>query len=602
MTPQADVRVSPAPARPDPGRRLLRRVCTNNPFYVLSAGLFLAGLWASFGAQSEAVQTWALMGGLAGYTLLLAVTACLLVRFGNVWDDVRTVLLLIVLMFLATSVTFDEVLVLDPARGLACYLGGLLFAVAVSEGLLRGIRLRLPGWFRLPYYLILALFFLYPLALSPLVNRPHGEALLWGLFGFSTAAGLVFLTLLPAVRRGPESVRDNGSPWGWPLYPWVLFGVLGFAVPGRAFLLCWSMHLLGGVDHDRLIFGPYFLVPFGLAVAALLLERGLVTGTRGVLGWALALPAGLVALALVGHRDDSVYREFLGVFTARLGGDPLWVTLLAVAGFYAYAWLRRAPLAAEMLTGALVALAFVGPDTLDSGELVGPEPAPLLAAGVLQLGLGLWRGDSRRCLVGAGTLVVVAALAFPGGSEVSPLRALIAFHGLLAAVLLVGAAFDDGLGRRLRLAGAALALAACLGVLFGPMDAGVPAWALLAYPVGMAVLMAGYGLWLRFPLALAVSALVLSLWLSAAGWRGYSSLRRVVAGLDQIALSLVLLALAILISLGKSGVLARWARGRTGSGPAGGVDPPPGDGIWRAGDRVLPDAVRPAPGLLREDG
>mgnify|MGYP000126314188 CR=1 FL=1 len=33
-----------------------------------------------------------------------------LVRFGNVWDDVRTVLLLVVLMFLATSVTFDDVL------------------------------------------------------------------------------------------------------------------------------------------------------------------------------------------------------------------------------------------------------------------------------------------------------------------------------------------------------------------------------------------------------------------------------------------------------------------------------------------------------------
>ena len=73
---------------------------------------------------------------------------------------------------------------------------------------------------------------------------------MWGLFGFSAGAGLVFLTLLPAVRRGSDYVRANGSPWSWPLYPWALFSILAFAVPGRAFLLCWSLHLLDGADRD----------------------------------------------------------------------------------------------------------------------------------------------------------------------------------------------------------------------------------------------------------------------------------------------------------------------------------------------------------------
>src|SRR5262249_31386413 len=145
-----------------------------------------------------------------------------------------------------------------------------------------------PAWYRVPYYLILVLFFLYPLALSTLASDPRSEALMWGLFGFSSFAGLAFLTLLPAVRRGPECVRDNGSPWRWPLYPWVLFGVLGLAVPARAFLLCWSMQPLDGADRDRLVFGPYFLVPFGLAVAVLLLEAGLASGRRGVLAAAVA--------------------------------------------------------------------------------------------------------------------------------------------------------------------------------------------------------------------------------------------------------------------------------------------------------------------------
>src|SRR4051812_46585561 len=180
MTPLLELR----PPSATPGS-VLRWVSTSTPFYVLSAALFLAGLRLSFETLDAEAAMWGLMTGLSGYTLLLAVTACLLVRFGNVWDDVRTVLLLVVLMFLATSVTFDAVLVESPGRGIVCCVGGLLIAVAVSEGVLRGIRLALPPWFRGPYYLILALFFLYPLGLTPLLARPHSEVLMWGLFGFS---------------------------------------------------------------------------------------------------------------------------------------------------------------------------------------------------------------------------------------------------------------------------------------------------------------------------------------------------------------------------------------------------------------------------------
>jgi hypothetical protein len=584
-------------------------VCTNNPFYVLSAGLFLAGLWGSFGSQAEDVQTWALMSGLAGYTLLLAVTACLLVRFGNVWDDVRTVLLLVVLMFLATSVTFDEVLVLRPGRGFACYLGGLLFAVAVSEGLLRGMRLVLPAWFRAPYYLILGLFFLYPLALSPLLARPRSEALMWGLFGFSPAAGLVFLTLLPAIRRGPAAVRGNGSPWRWPLYPWALFGVLACAVPARAFLLCWSLHLLDAGDSDRLIFGPYFLAPFGLAVALLLLEAGLVSRRRGVLQAALAVPAGLVALSLVGHRPDPIYQGFLEAFAARLGGDPLSVTLLASAGFYAYAALRRVPLATGALAVALAALAVVGPDTLNRGGVGPPRPVPLLALAALQLVLGIERRDAWRCLIGGTCLAVAAALALPGEAGAWPVRELIAFHLALAAVLAVGAAFDDARGRLLCVAGASLVLLAGLTALLGPPldhSAGLPVWAIGSYPPVMALFLVGYGLRLGHRFSLATAGLVLACWLTAVGWQVYPSLRQVVTGLDHLALSLALFAVAILISLGKSGVLARWIAVWGGPRPpalglpeAVGTRPVPCPG--RQGDPALTDAVQPETGL-QQDG
>src|SRR5689334_11099370 len=149
----------PVPLSVKGAHRFLRFICTSNPFYVISAALFLLGLRLSFGAQARAVDSWALMGGLSGYTLLLAGAALLLVRFARVWNDVRTVLLLVVLMFLATSVTFDELLVLQPERGRWFFIGGLIFSMTLTEGLLRGIRLHLPFLFRLPYHLALALFF-----------------------------------------------------------------------------------------------------------------------------------------------------------------------------------------------------------------------------------------------------------------------------------------------------------------------------------------------------------------------------------------------------------------------------------------------------------
>ena len=71
---------------------------------------------------------------------------------------------------------------------------------------------------------------------------------MWGLWGFAPAAGLVFLTLIPAIRRGRDYLLDNGSPWPWPFYPWSVFVFLAVAVCGRAFLLCFSYHLLPNIE------------------------------------------------------------------------------------------------------------------------------------------------------------------------------------------------------------------------------------------------------------------------------------------------------------------------------------------------------------------
>ena len=156
---------------------------------------------------------------------------------------------------------------------------------------------------------------------------------------------------MPAIRRGPGYVAKNGSPWRYPLYPWVLFGLLAMAVCGRAFYLCISFHFVERtsqhfVERSHSIFGPYFLVPFLFALDVLLLELGdRVAEPRPRCGRRWSPRWGWSVLALVGPASDPVYQGFLLIFMGRLGGSPLFLALLAAAVFYAFALLRRVPLA-----------------------------------------------------------------------------------------------------------------------------------------------------------------------------------------------------------------------------------------------------------------
>jgi len=90
---------APAPREPQrQSRGLVFRLYTSNPFYVISADLVFVGLRMSFDTHGKAFETWALMLGLVAYTALLAATACWLIRRAGVWDDARSLLLLVVMM------------------------------------------------------------------------------------------------------------------------------------------------------------------------------------------------------------------------------------------------------------------------------------------------------------------------------------------------------------------------------------------------------------------------------------------------------------------------------------------------------------------------
>src|SRR5256885_11114912 len=61
------------------------------------------------------------------------------------------------------------------------------------------------------------------------------------------------------------------------------------------------------------------LFPYTTLFRSLLLEIGLVERIRGAARVGLAIPPVLIVLAMVGHRSEVAYREFLGQFITRLG-------------------------------------------------------------------------------------------------------------------------------------------------------------------------------------------------------------------------------------------------------------------------------------------
>ena len=395
---QETPRVGPA----QPARGFVRFLYSSNPFYILSADLVFVGLRISFGAGGPAPSSLALLLGLAGYTLLMATTACFLIRVGKLWDDLRSLLILVVIMFLAMAISGDESMAVDRRRGAVGCAGGFLFAVVVAEAVLRSIRLRLPGWYRAAYYHILALVFLYPIALAPLLRDPESPRLQWALFGCSVLAGLALTLLVPAARGGAPVVAKNGSPWRWPLYPWSLFVVMAAGLALRCYSLCVSLHYVGG---SHTIFGTYFLVPIGLASSLVCLEIGIASHRRGAMVAAATVPLLLTGLAMTGQRHDPVYQGFLNLFMGSLGASPAFLTLVAAILFLTYAAARRVPLAWEMMAAGLAALAVVGPSTVTLSDTVTPRALPLATAGLVLASVAASRYSSGRAVAAAGLLV-----------------------------------------------------------------------------------------------------------------------------------------------------------------------------------------------------
>ena len=438
---------------------LIRLLYTHNPFYLISACLFVYGLKLLFRAGNSAVlfqrgtveymSPTGLMGSLVAVTLLMAVTAVLIVRLGKVWEDARSLVLIVLLMLLAISVSLDELLSMasEQEKGLleigGMILSGAAIAVGMVELLIRGLQVRLSWLWRGPLYLLLTLFFGWPLLLLPEI-MPFESTQVQSLIAvFPTVAALISLMLLPGIRLGSASVRDNGTPWTWPWLPWTPFVFLSVAICFRSYSLTISFDAPdGNVSFWDTIFGLYLLVPLALAVIILLLEIGIVEKRPQICSTVLTCSPVLMLMAwpwAVPWSRLPSYHRFATEFSNSFG-SPVFLTLVALFLISAWAWRRGVARGESMTWGFLFLATVVGPRALihpyaplfaDQFQVV-----PLMMLAALKLASAFYRNRTGDLLTG---LMIFASL--PMILELPqvllPWKSFLSLHLAYVAVLIV---------------------------------------------------------------------------------------------------------------------------------------------------------------------
>lgn len=481
-----------------PSRTLVRLLYNHNPFYVLSSCFVLYGLAVAFRDRPMTEESsWLLARLLGGYTLLTAATASLVIRLGRVWEDARSLLLLVLLQFFALSVSFDLTCVTLPETAYQVLLAGFCFACATTEGLLRSLRLQLSRWFRGPFYAALGLLFFYPLITAEAARTMAEGEIAWRIFGFGLAAGVVSLGLVPAAIQGRRGTGGD-TPWTWPWYPWYGFVFLGGALAFRVYILNLSF---SPVEAWRSSFSGVFLAPLAFAWTAVLFALALADGKRWVAGGVL-WAAPLLLLLTSWSGDDYWQRKFLAEFSAAVGSPIAW-SLGGLFLLYSVAWNRGVSGAEWGATAMLLFATCCDPRT---GWLERPTfAAPLLVAGAWHGVRAVQCGSSARLFAAAGCCLLAALIGVQARIDEKYLL-LGGLQGLMVIAMAIGWWFDDAFARALRATSAGMLVAGGIGAV-SPLAEGLPTEVRLFYPLAAAVLGVAYGTRLRDRLQMHAAAI-----------------------------------------------------------------------------------------------
>ncbi len=448
----------------------------HNPFYALSTVMMLISVRAAYGEMPIGdINCWLVMGVLAGYTMLLALIGVCIIRFGKIWEDARSILLLLLLLFLGISVSMDDLFVKmgTPQEGAILAAGGVLFSFVVTETvlLLSGIQLKIR--YRLPYYLFMFLFYFTPWWFSPELHPRQSSSMEWLLLLFPVVTAAIILTLLPAVWAGPQYIKNNGTPWKWPMYPWSMFVILVVATLIRSYALCLTFAPTGPIWRELsggslgIVFsttwGTWFLVPVLWAILILLLEGGLVVRSRKQCRLVMWL-APIMLLFSLPLGSSQVFTSFWDR-TVQTIGSPVWLTVCLIVTFYAWAYLRKVPGAATGILFSLLLFSRIGPATDSIATLLPLQPWPFALLGAVLMIRGLREWSSSRQAFAMLLLIFSVWLYLPSTAFAS-WKATLSFAAIWGSAIIIGLIHKDKLAGFLRAVAGVQAILVGLYILF----------------------------------------------------------------------------------------------------------------------------------------
>ncbi len=340
-----------------PGFRPIRLLYSENPFYVVSCGLVIYGVQVAARGQPTLLgRSLAVTGWMLGYATLMALTVMVVVRVAKVWQDARSIFLIVGLSLAAYTIGYDEISMQSATIGWAFAAAGAGAVLILTEAILWVCRLRLPWPYRLSHYAIFAVLLMSAPVASAWVRDQRDDWANASPLIFSVAIALALLPLIPAMRRRSVGLRHHGSPWRFPLYPLSLFVVLLVVACIRTHAVWMSFSPRGG----SVGFEPFLLMPIAAAVILLIGEIDLHR-RRGdhafAIGVAVIMPGVMLLIAGEPGRTCQVPIDPMIRSTA----GSIWnVAIIVAVLFEIYHWASGNPVARAMLAivigfGALTA-------------------------------------------------------------------------------------------------------------------------------------------------------------------------------------------------------------------------------------------------------